>query len=510
VQDLKVTGLRAQPIGRARRGLASRDSLFWLVLVSVLFLAAELTPPLLRMPLGADEITYIARTSVRASLVSLPPVHGQGAGLLAAPVTLLTTSLTALRIWMSVLSAIGLFLATLCWRGLRPMWVLALAELILASLAISQNSGVQVYPDWWGALGILALTGLFLHAVNGTMRDRAVLPLIAVASLLIALMRPQNVVFLMGPVILAALLVRRWRKLKVLVAMAIGIALGAVEWLAGAYLWFGGLSERIQLAGQEPPSLHLYFALGTQVRYLNGPWYCGTPSDCTTWSVPLETPWWLAFLAVAALGLWAGWRSTNKASAVLAAATAAWVFLLYAFLVPFGAPRYLLPTFALMAILTADGIVWAVTESRWRKEAALLACLFLLGGIASQRIILQHQVANQDLGRQFQTQAADLKKMGVHAPCAMINTSIAWYLGCAAPWTKTGTDAQVMDWFLTDRTPPGLKQWEMLAVPDTPATLKVFGSQLPVIYMPPKSALPVDSPLIKVHNPTALPASASG
>jgi hypothetical protein len=509
VQDLKVTGPRAQPIGRARRNLVSRDSLLWLVLVSVLFLAAELTPTLLRMPLGADEITYIARTSLRASEVSLPPVHGQGAGLLAAPVTLLTTSLTALRIWMSVLSATGLFLATLCWRRLRPMYVLALAELILASLAITQNSGVQVYPDWWGALGVLALTGLFLHAVNGTMRDRAVLPLIAVTSLLIALMRPQNVVFLMGPAIMAALLVRRWRKLKVLAAMGIGVALGAVEWLVGSYLWFGGLSERIQLAGQEPPSLHLYFALGTQLRSLNGPWYC-TPPDCTTWAVPFETPWWLGFFAIAALGLWVGWRTTMKASSVLAAATAAWVFILYAFLVPFGAPRYLLPTFALMAILAADAIVWAVSESRWRREAAVLACLFLLGGIASQRVILQHQVADQDAGRQFKAQAADLKKMGVHAPCAMINTSIAWYLGCAAPWTTTGSDTQVMDWFLEHRTPPGLKQWEMLAVPYTPAMIKVFGQQLPVIYMPPKSALPVDSPLIKVQNPTALPAAASG
>ena len=331
MQDLKVTGPRAQSAGRARRDLVGRDSLLWLVLVSVLFLAAELTPALLRMPLGADEITYIARTSIRVSGVSLPPVHGQGVGLLAAPVTLLTNSAIALRIWMSVLSAIGLFLAMLCWRGLRPMWILALAELILASLAITQNSGVQVYPDWWGALGVLALTGLFLHAVNGSMSDRAVLPLIGVASLLITLLRPQNVVFLMGPAILAALVVRRWRKPKVLAAMGIGIALGFLEWLAGAYLWFGGLFERIQLAGQEPPSLRVYFALGTQLRSLNGPWYC-TPPDCVGWTVPYETPWWLAFFAIAALGLWLGWRRTTKASSVLAAVTAAWVFVLYAFL----------------------------------------------------------------------------------------------------------------------------------------------------------------------------------
>jgi hypothetical protein len=504
VQDLKVIGPRTQPTGRGRRDRLHADSVLWLVLVSVLFLAAELTPALLRMPLGADEITYIARTSVHSSLISLPPVHGQGAGLLAAPVTLLTNSLLALRIWMSVLSATGLFLAMLCWRRLRPMWVLALAELILASLAISQNSGVQVYPDWWGALGVLALTGLFLHAVNGSMSQRVVLPLIAVASLVIALMRPQNVVFLMGPAILAALVVRRWRKPKVLAAMGVGVAAGFLEWLLGAYLWFGGLSERIQLAGQEPPPLHLYFALGTQVRYLNGPWYC-TPPYCTTWALPLETPWWVAFLAAAALGLWVAWRRPAKASSVLAAATAAWVFVLYAFLVPFGAPRYLLPTFALMAILAADAIAWAVTESPRRKLAVAAACLFLVGGMVSQREILQHQISDQRFGRQFQAQAAELRKMGIHAPCAMVNTSIAWYLGCSAPWTANGTNNQVMDWFLEKRTPPGLKRWEVFEVPATKANVLLFGDELPVIYVPVNTTLPPDSGLIKAKSATNPP-----
>jgi hypothetical protein len=408
VHDLKVSGPQAPLTGQAKRNLTGPDSLFWLFLVSAAFLVAELTPALLRMPLGADEITYIARTSVHASGVSLPPVHGQGMGLLAAPVTLFTTSLTVIRIWMSVLSAVGMFLAFLCWRGLRPVWVLALAELVLASLAITQNSGVQIYPDWWGALGLLALTGLFLHAVNGTMRDRLVLPLIGVASLLIVLMRPQNVVFLMGPVILALLVVRRWRNFKVLGAMAAGTAFGALEWLAGAYLWFGGLVSRINLAAQEPPSLHLYFALGTQLRSLNGPWYC-TPPGCSGWAVPFETPWWIAFLAVAILGVWVGWhKPALKSSTVMAGATALWVFLLYAFLVPFGAPRYLLPSYALMAILIADGIVWAVAESRWRKIAAVAACLFLLAGIVSQRIILQKQAAYQTVSRQFQAQAEEL------------------------------------------------------------------------------------------------------
>ena len=150
----------------------------------------------------------------------------------------------------------------LCWRRLRPGWVLAVAGLIFGGLAISQNSGVQIYPDWWGALGVLALTGLVLHAVNGTMRDRVTLPSIAFASLLIVLMRPQNIVFIMGPAILAVIIVRAWRRPKVLLAMGIGIALGCLEWVIGAYLWYGGLGSRIHLAGQEPPSFGLYFSLG--------------------------------------------------------------------------------------------------------------------------------------------------------------------------------------------------------------------------------------------------------
>ena len=222
MHDTKVGRIQVTDEPGPRPGWLSRDSFLWLILVTVLFLAAELTPSLLRMPLGPDEMTYIARTSAHASGVFLPPVHGHGVGLLAAPVTLLTTSLVALRIWMAVLSALGLFLAVLCWRGLRPAWVLALAALILGSLAITQNSGVQVYPDWWGAVGILALTGLFLHAVNGTMRPGLVLTLIAAASFLIVMMRPQNIVFILGPAIAAVVFVPAWRKPKVLAAMGVG------------------------------------------------------------------------------------------------------------------------------------------------------------------------------------------------------------------------------------------------------------------------------------------------
>ncbi len=458
MHDLKV-GQRAVAAGRPARGrLLSSESPVWLVLVAAAFLAAELTPALLRMPLGADEITYIARTSVRVSGVMLPPVHGQGAGLLAAPVTVFTDSLTVIRIWMSVLSAVGLFLGLLSWRGLRPMWVLTLAGLILASLAITQDSGVQIYPDWWGALGVLALTGLLLQAAGRRMRRRAVLPLIAVASLIIVLMRPQNIVFLMGPAILTVIVVPGWRDLRVLLAMAAGTALGCLEWVIGAYVWYGGLLTRLHEAAHEPPSLSLYFALATQEKVLSGPWYCIPPGGCHGWTMPGELAWWVAFLGVAILGFVVSWRTFARASAVLAAATAVWVFALYSFLVPFGAPRYILPSLALMAILAADAVVWLVTQAQWRKAGVAFACLFLASGIVSQRIVLQRLAAAERTGRPFKTEGAMLRSRGVRAPCAIWSPSVAYFAGCTAPWTG-GTMHEVLS-----LTPQGAHDWRRMTV----------------------------------------------
>jgi len=432
----------------------------WLILVVGAFLIAELTPALLRLPLGADEITYIARTSVRVSGVALPPVHGQGAGLLAAPVTLLTDSLLAIRIWMSVLSAGGLFLSLLAWRGLRQMWVIAVAGLVLASLAITQDSGVQIYPDWWGALGVLALTALFLHAVGGTMRPRVVLPLIAIASLVIVLMRPQNIVFIMGPAIIAAVAVRRWRSPRVLAAMGAGIALGLLQWVIGAYIWYGGLANRIHQAGQEPPAFRLYFSLVTQAKVLSGPWYCVPPGGCHGWVMPAESVWWIAFLGVAILGVCVTWRTSARASAVLAAGTAIWVIALYSFLVPFGAPRYILPSLALMSILAADAIAWLVTEARWRRAGVAFAGVFLLSGLISQRMVLQHEAAAEKAERPFVSIAAEMRSEGLRPPCALGSPSVAYYVGCTAPWTGESMRE------LLQNTPQGVRGWRVEELPD--------------------------------------------
>jgi hypothetical protein len=468
VQDTRLRR-QAGEASRARRSWLRSDSLAWLFAAPALFLLSQLlVPSLLHLPLGADEITYIARTSIKPSGVFLPPVHGHAVGLLAAPVTLLTSSLVAMRIWMAVLSAAGLLVSLLCWRGLRPAWVLGLGGFIFVSLAITQLSGVQVYPDLWAAFGALAITGLLLQSVTGRMRPRVVLPLMAFVAFFIVLLRPQNIAFALAPALIAPAAVRGWRKPGVLVAMCAGMAVGLLEWVAEAYLWFGGPGNRMRLAGQEPPGLTLHFSALTQARVLSGPWYCNTTRSCAGMSFPVLFFWWLALLGLVAVGLYVGWRTERRASAVLAVVTGVWVAALYVLFVPFGAPRYLLPTWALFAIVAADGIAWLVTVPPWRRTAAALACVFLVTGAVGQHFVLTRETANAHwLRNTFISDARQLRTHGVKPPCVVEEPSAAYYLGCWAPWSSLLPPVRAVHEVLM-LTPAGPSGWRKVLVPTKP------------------------------------------
>jgi hypothetical protein len=439
-------------------------SAWWLAFVGGLLVLAELTLTPLRTPLGWDEITYIAQTSLHGSPILMPPAHSRGAGLLAAPVTLVTTSVVVLRVWMALLSGAGLFLALLCWRGLRPARVLALAGVVLGSLAVTLLSGTQVMPNLWEALGALALAGLFLQAISGRMDGKTVLPLIGAVVFFLFLVRYQDALLILAPLVAGLAVLPAWRHRGVLAAIGAGLLAGVIEWLGESYAFYGGPASRLREAASQPPKLGLYFSLRDQLRVLDGPWYCKA-GGCPGWRYPGLTAWWLALVVLVIVGITAGRRLWSPSSGSCVASAAA-VLVGYAIGVPIAAPRYLLPVLALLSVPAADGMAWLGTRLRWRFAAIAAVSAFVLAGVVSQYFVQRTEVRGTEISsRLWQLEASDLHELGVRPPCVVggPGTPVAYYLGCSL--TSDG-------WSPTVLMPPALPvhpgAWHQVLLAGTP------------------------------------------
>ncbi len=457
----------ARPLVASIRYVRSLPGPGWLLAAAVLFTAAEFAVAPLRLPLGWDEITYIAQTSAHASPVVMPPIHSRGPGLLAAPVTLLTTSVVVLRAWLALLSGAGLFLALLAWRRLRPGPVLALTVVIIGGLAVTQLSAVEVMPDWWEAIGALAVTGLFLQAVT-TGLTRLVAVLLAAGVFFLMLVRWQDAVFLTVPLVAGAVVVPAWRCRGTLAALAAGLAAGAAEWAGEAWLFYGGPAGRVRLAAREPPTFGLYFSLFHLLRNLTG-----APRDCPRWVHPWLGVWWTALLVLAILGILTAWRTrpaapdtpaapaavpATRATAAVPAACAVTLLAAYSVFDNYAIPRYLLPVIVLAAIPAADAIAWLVAPRRWQAAALPLVAVFLLAGLITQHYVLRGQAARTGhLDARWVAQAEYLHRLGVRPPCITGpgHLPVAYYLGCTPAWAD-----QHLSTLLAQRPGPGA--WHLL------------------------------------------------
>jgi hypothetical protein len=466
-----------RPLMASIRSAKSLPGLGWLLAAAVLFAVAEFAVAPLRLALGWDEITYIAQFSAHSSPVVMPPVHSRGPGLLAAPVTLLTTSVVVLRAWLTLLSGAGLFLALLAWRRLRPGPVLALTVVIIGSLAVTQLSAVEVMPDWWEAIGALAVTGLFLQAVTIGL-TRLVAVLLAAGVFFMVLVRWQDAVFLTAPLVAGALVVPAWRCRGTLAALAAGLAAGAAEWAAEAWLFYGSPAGRVRLASREPPTFGLYFSLPRQISNLTG-----APRHSPPWVSLGLGAWWAALLVLAILGIIIAWRTRPAAPAApatpaavpatwattaLPAACAVTLLAAYSTFDNYAIPRYLLPVIVLAAIPAADAITWLVAARRWRAAALLPVAAFLLAGLITQHYVLHAQAASTGrLNARWTAQARYLHRLGVRPPCITGpgHLPVAYYLGCTPVWAD-----QHLSTLLA--RPPGPGGWHLLHDPGK--QLKVY------------------------------------
>jgi hypothetical protein len=138
--------LRDPPSGSGgNRGLAFRD-FRWPAAVAATYTLAQ---PALFYPgtaLGRDERVYVSQVTRGAEAAFFSAPRARGITLLVAPVTVLTSSVDVLRVYLAVLSGAGLFLVRWVWRSLLSQRVLALAGGLFAGLWITLFYGPQVMP----------------------------------------------------------------------------------------------------------------------------------------------------------------------------------------------------------------------------------------------------------------------------------------------------------------------------------------------------------------------------
>ncbi|WP_367038912.1 hypothetical protein [Streptomyces sp. Je 1-332] len=410
-----------------------------LAAVAVAFTLAQLAFVRPGMGLGWDEAVYVSQVSGHAPAAFFSAPRSRGVSLLVAPIASWSSSTSLLRIYLALLSGLGLFLALRVWRGLFPQRVVVLAGVLFATLWVTVFYGPEVMPNYWVAIGALAGVGCFLRA-QADRRDRAALWGAGASAALLAWMRPTDAVWVVLPLLVLLVCVRRWRRPRLLAVLVAGLGTGALGWVAEAYVSFGGLGERLADASRIQGGLGWNIAVLDQLRSLGGQTLC-RPCDSSV-PAPELIAWWFALPVLAALGLAVAVRGGRTARTLLPLACATTASIPYLFMIGYAAPRFLLPFYALLAIPVADALVHLVTATRrtWRPVAVTLAALVFAGHLAVQYAILEDAVGRSTAGRQaWARTAAELHRLGVRPPCVVNGHEalpIAFYAGCSSAQTQ--------------------------------------------------------------------------
>ncbi|MFD4247437.1 hypothetical protein ACFWP3_38515 [Streptomyces sp. NPDC058525] len=470
------------PPGSADAG--RRRALVLLAPVAAAYAVAQLLLVVPGTGLGWDETVYVSQVARDAPAAFFSAPRARGITLLVAPVQMLTPSVTALRIYLALLSSAALLLSLWAWRRLLPAPVLALAGALLAGLWPTVFYGPQAMPNLWVAFGALLAVGCFLRAARDP-GDRLALAGVGAGIALAALMRPSDAVWLVLPLACFVPAVRGGRRPALLAALGAGALLGGAEWAVEAELRYGGLLARLHRAGEIQGGLGWHPAFGDHLRALGGRTLC-RPCD-VPWSEPVTALWWLALPLLTAGGLVAAYRAGRLRLILVPTVTALSLAAPYLLLVGYAAPRFLLPAYALLALPVALCLARLYTWARSRPLALGVLCLALAAHLALQLAVTATLGARGRANRTaFAAVVAELHRQGVRPPCVVSGWEaprVAFLAGCASRQVYGGHDGSITPDGLAAlaRTrpavvlvpaatppPPWARGWRPLPLPDFP------------------------------------------
>ncbi|MFL6053915.1 MAG: hypothetical protein ACJ72W_13510 [Actinoallomurus sp.] len=405
----------------------------WLVAVAVLLAAVDFAVVVRHGEVGWDEALYVTQVSPRIPAAFFSSPRARGITYLIAPAVWLTGSVIALRAYLAVVGAAAIVLAYWPWLAIASRRaVVPLAALLFTGLWVTGYYVSEVIPNFWVAVGGVALAGWFArYVVAGGWR--ALVGVVAAAAFM-TLMRPGDAVWIALPLPIAAVLVRRWRRPALIVALFGGLVLGAAEWIIEAFLRYGGPLARLHRSSAIEGGIAWHpRGLLYELYAVNGPLLCrpcavGVPR-------PGLTLWWPAVPLLVAGGLVLAARARALGPVAIAAACGVSAAVPYLLLLGYAAPRFLLPAYALLALPVAECLTRLPSAvSRLRRPLAGLIIVAVLAQLGSQGMLLSQQARdNAAQRRTYVRGAVALKRLGLRRPCMLSgprSVPVAFYIGC--------------------------------------------------------------------------------
>lgn len=386
------------------------------------------------LPFSYDENVYSSQVSGNSPPSVFSASRARGITYLIAPITLWTSKIWVLRLYLAVLAGLFFFAAYYLWLKVQNSRVVPLAALLFGTTWIAIFEGSAVMPNHWVAFGAVAATALTVLIVRGTNRVRLSLGLAGVIAF-VGLMRPVDALWLSFA--LAIGVVWGLRKqgiaetLKVLVIGAAGLVLGWLQWIYEAVTEYGGLTERLA-AGSHTTYSSFGFYFFEQLRAVFGPLHCYPCSAKfgISWQAVV---FWLMIFGLAVLG---AVLTRHRGVALLVIGAAMAPTIMYFFATPIAAPRFFLATYALLAIVCADALrrIPDLVRPRLRPITAGVLALGVLAYFGIQLAALENVLAHTRPTRvTYMKVVSQAWKLGVRRPCVVTGFSavnIANALGC--------------------------------------------------------------------------------